>query len=199
MPHHSETKPLTTKIGAVHLQRAFARSLHRHWFAYLVEGIILLVLGLAAIVVPAIATMTVAIFLGSILVIAGFVGLISTIVARHAPGFWSSLFSAVAEIVAGAVLMVAPIGTVGALTLVLVVFFLLEGIASGFYALAHRRALSRRWAWVLAAGFIDLVIVTVLLLGLPGRAEWAFGLLIGVNMVLGGVSLIAISLRASDT
>src|SRR6201987_1043111 len=112
------------------LQRALAQSVHEHWVLFLVEGIILVVLGVLAIVIPPLATLAVTIFLGWLFLISGIVGLFTTFWARHAPGFWWSLLSAALGIGAGVVLLAWPVGGAVSLTLVLIVFFLIEGIAS---------------------------------------------------------------------
>jgi uncharacterized membrane protein HdeD (DUF308 family) len=80
--------------------------------------------------------------------------------------------------------------------LVLIVFFVVEGAATIMYALEHRRELSGRWEWMLVSGIIDLVLAGIIFAGLPGTAEWALGLLVGINMVFGGMALVAIALHA---
>ena len=65
-------------------------------------------------------------------------------------------------------------------------FFVIEGIATIMYALEHRRELSGRWEWMVASGCVDLALATLVVLGLPGTAPLAIGILVGVNMVLGG-------------
>src|SRR5690242_3129166 len=76
------------------LPRRFLTSLRDHWVLFLVEGIVLVVLGLAAIMLPVVATLALAIFLGWLFLISGIVGLITTFMMRNAPGFWWSLLSA---------------------------------------------------------------------------------------------------------
>jgi uncharacterized membrane protein HdeD (DUF308 family) len=178
------------------LQRAVRTSLHEHWVLFLVEGIILLVLGLAAIIVPQFATLAVAIFLGWLFLIGGVVGLVSTFWMRRAPGFGWSLLSAVLAMVAGVVLIGWPVGGALSLTLVLIAYFVIESVASIMFALEHKRALSGRWGWMLASGIVDLILGCIILAGLPGAALWIVGLLVGVNMVFGGTSLIAMALHA---
>jgi uncharacterized membrane protein HdeD (DUF308 family) len=73
------------------LQRSVAESVHRHWRLYLIEGIVLVLLGVLAIVVPQIAALALTIFLGWLLLISGVVGLFMTFTMRAAPGFWWSL------------------------------------------------------------------------------------------------------------
>ena len=83
------------------LRRAVLVSLHDHWRFYLIEGIILIVLGAAAIIVPPIATIAATILFGWLFLISGIVGLFTTMSMRGVPGFWWSLFSAILAIVGG--------------------------------------------------------------------------------------------------
>src|SRR6202043_4279204 len=96
---------------------------------------------------------------------------------RQAPGFWWSLVSAILGIAAGIILLLWPLSGVLSLTLILIVFFVIEGIASIMFALDHKRELSGQWGWMLASGIIDLILATIILTGLPGSAAWAIGLL----------------------
>ena len=112
------------------------------------------------------------------------------------PGFWWSLISAALAVLAGIVLLARPMQ--GALTLTIVVgaYFLAEGVATIMYALEHRRELSERWSWLLIAGLVDILIAGMIITGLPGSAEWAIGLLAGINLMFGGATLIGMALAA---
>jgi uncharacterized membrane protein HdeD (DUF308 family) len=176
----------------------FQGAVRRHWFMFLLEGIVLLVLGAAAIVVPPLATLAVTIFLGWLLLIGGIVGLISTFWMRQAPGFTWSLISAVLGIVAGGVLVAWPLGGVLSLTYVMILFFWIEGVASIFFALDHRRQLTGRWQIMLFSGIVDLILGIIIVVGLPGSALWAIGLLLGINLVFGGAALISMALAARE-
>ena len=178
------------------LQRALAQSVREHWVLFLIEGIVLVVLGILAIVVPPLATIAFTLFLGWLFLISGIVGLFTTFWARQAPGFWWSLFSAVLAIAAGIVLLAWPVSGAVSLTLLLIVFFTIEGVLSIMYALEHKKELSGRWGWMLVSGIIDLVLAGIILIGLPGTAVWALGLLVGINMLFGGSALIAMALHA---
>jgi uncharacterized membrane protein HdeD (DUF308 family) len=181
------------------LQRALAQSVRDHWVLFLVEGIVLVVLGILAIVVPVVATLAVEIFIAWLLLISGIVGLITTFMARHAPGFWWSLISAVLAIAAGVVLLGWPVSGAMSLTLLLIVFFTIEGIVTIMYALEHKKELSGRWGWMFASGIIDLILAVMIFAGLPGTAAWAIGLLVGINLLFGGTSLIAMALHARSS
>jgi uncharacterized membrane protein HdeD (DUF308 family) len=103
-----------------------AAALREHWLAYLIEGILLVVLGAAAIVVPSWATLTVTIFLGWLFLLSGLVGLITTFWLKRAPGFWWSLLSAVLAVVVGALLIGWPVSGAMSLTLALLIYFVAE-------------------------------------------------------------------------
>lgn len=167
-----------------------------HWGFFLAEEIILILLGLAAILEPLVATFALSIFIGWLLIISGIVGLFSTFKMRPAPGFWWSLISAILAIVVGALLIWHPVAGVISLTLALIIFFIIEGVASIMFALEYRSSLPARWGWMVVSGIVDLILAAIILLGLPGSALWALGLLLGINMVFGGTTLVVMALDA---
>lgn len=177
-------------------QRAAAAALHEHWVFFLVEGVVLLVLGATAIVLAPLATVAVTILIGWLVLVSGVVGLFNSIWMREAPGFWWSLASALLAIVVGILLLASPTGGAVSLTIVLSAFFIVEGAVSIMFALDHRRELTGRWAWMIVSGIIDLILGGMIFAGLPSTAAWAIGLLVGINMVFGGAALIGMALAA---
>jgi uncharacterized membrane protein HdeD (DUF308 family) len=178
------------------LQSRVQAAVREHWKAFLFEGILLAVLGLAAMIVPPLASLAVTIFVGWMFMISGIAGLVLTFWARALPGFWWSLISAALAVLAGGILLAQPVKGVYALTLVIGIYFVAEGVTTIMYALEHRRELSERWLWLLIAGIFDVLISFMIISGLPGSAEWAIGLLVGINLVFGGASLIGMALAA---
>jgi uncharacterized membrane protein HdeD (DUF308 family) len=178
------------------IQRAITQSIREHWKLFLIEGIILVILGILAILIPVAASIAVTIILGWLFLVSGIVGLITTFWARHAPGFWWALLSAVLATAAGIVLLLWPVSGTISLTLLLIVFFVIEGVVSIMYALEHKKELSGRWGWMLVSGIIDLILAVMIWAGLPSTAAWALGLLVGINMLFGGTSMIAMALHA---
>jgi uncharacterized membrane protein HdeD (DUF308 family) len=181
------------------LQSKVSAAVREHWKAFLFEGILLVILGLAAMIVPPLASLAVTIFLGWLFLISGIAGLLLTFWARQLPGFWWSLISAVLAIVAGFILLTRPVQGTLTLTIVVGAYFLAEGVATIMYALEHRRELSQRWSWLLVAGLMDIVIAGIIIAGLPGSALWAIGLLVGINLLFGGATLIGVALAAHAT
>jgi uncharacterized membrane protein HdeD (DUF308 family) len=174
-------------------------TIRAHWTLFLIEGILLVILGIAAIILPEVATLAFTLIIGWLFLISGGVGLVTTFWMRNAPGFWWALLSAVVAIAAGVVLLLWPINGVISLTLLLIAFFVIEGIATIMYAIEHKNQLSGRWGWMLASGIVDLILAGIIFAGLPGTAAWALGLLVGINMLFGGTAMIGMALAARET
>ena len=187
---------MTLPQDVTKLQSEMSAAVREHWKAFLFEGILLAVLGLAAMIVPPLAGLAVTIFLGWMFLISGIAGLVVTFWARQMPGFWWSLISAALAVLAGLVLLARPMQGVLTLTIVVGAYFLAEGVATIMYALEHRRELSERWSWMLFSGVLDILISAMIITGLPRSAEWAIGLLVGINLLFGGASLIGVALAA---
>jgi len=187
------------KIDVRGPQGVIVKSLRAHWKFFLIEGIVLLILGAIAVVVPPVATVAVELFIGWLILLSGVLGLVMTFQTRGSPGFGWSLLSALLGIVVGIVLLMWPLSGVLSLTVMLTAFLTLEGVASIMYALAHRRESSSRWELMLVSGIVDLILAGLILAGLPGTAAWAIGLIVGVNLLFGGVALVAMALQARGT
>jgi uncharacterized membrane protein HdeD (DUF308 family) len=183
--------PTSSGLGA-----AVAKALHEHWRLLLTEGIILILLGAAAIIIPPLAGLAVTIWLGAVFLVGGAVGLVASLRARNAPGYGWAILSSILALVAGALLLWNPMQGLLTLTYVLIAFFIFDGVTMVMFAIAHRRELTGRWEWLLINGFVDILLAAIILTGLPGSAAWALGLLLGIDLVFGGSSLIAIALAA---
>jgi uncharacterized membrane protein HdeD (DUF308 family) len=164
-----------------------------HWKRFLVQGLILELLGLLAFAMPFWGTLAVAILLGWLLLFGGIVRVIPLVWAKHLPGYWWSLGAAMLAIVAGLLLLVRPLQGMMSLTLLLMLLFLIEGVAAIVSALDFRHH-TKRWGWLLVRGLIDLVLVAIIWSGWPGSAGWAIGVLVGVNLFLMGLTMVVMAL-----
>ena len=178
------------------MEPGFRRMIHEHWGGFLTEGILLVVLGIAAILLPPLAGLATTVILGWLFLIAGVIGLVATFRARQAPGFAWSALSGVVAVLAGLALLWNPVQGLFTLTAVLTGFFILDGLFMIVFAIAHRREMSGRWEWLMFNGVLDLILAAVVISGLPGTLVWALGLLVGIDLLFGGVSLIAMALHA---
>ena len=182
--------------GLNNLESEISQPMRHYWAVFLGEGIALLALGVLAILAPIVATLTITLAFGWIFLISGIIGLTTTLHARHAPGFRWSLVSAVLSLIVGLLLLVWPISGAISLTILLAAFFAADGIAMIMYALEHRRELSGRWGWVLLNGIVDLLLAAIILVAFQTSAGLVLGLLIGIDMILGGIALIGMALHA---
>ncbi|HUC12195.1 MAG TPA: HdeD family acid-resistance protein [Stellaceae bacterium] len=177
------------------VRRRLASAFHAHWKLFLAEGLVMMVLGLLAIAVPEIASLAITIFIGWLFFVGGIFRTISVVQHRNMPGFGWSLATAVLAIALGLILLLRPIAGVLTLTIALVAFFIIEGIAAILLALEHRKHLPS-WGWVLFSGLVDLLLAFLIWDGWPSSAAWAIGLLVGINMVFSGLSLVMTALAA---
>ena len=188
--------PTDQPVNTAEISDAVTKAIHDHWLMFLVEGTVLVLFGVIAIIAPPLAGLATTMILGWLFILGGAVGLGSTLRARHAPGFGWSILSALIAVVAGGAILWLPWQGLATLTYVLIAFFIVDGIVIIILALEHRRELSGRWEWMMVGGVMDLVLAAIIISGLPGTLTWALGLLVGIDLVWGGVSLIGIALAA---
>ena len=186
---------MTTPPDIEGIRRRMAATIHAHWKLVLAQGILLMVFGLLAVAMPNIATLAVEIFVGWLFFIAGIFRAVSVWHARQMPGFGWSMLSGLLAVLLGLILIARPLAGVLTLTMVLIAFFVLEGITAIVVAVQHREHL-RSWGWVLFSGIVDLLLAYLIWAGWPSSADWAIGLLVGINMVFLGLSLLMTALAA---
>lgn len=167
-------------------------SIQRNRNFYLIEGVIFAILGILAIALPGLFTLTVELFIGWLFVIGGIVLGYRTITAKGAPGFWFSLFSAIIYIIIGLLLVFNPLAGVLTLTALLIILFLIQGFAQ--IALGLEMKAHSAWGWYVFSGIISLLLAVIIWSGWPGTAVWAIGLLVGINLLFAGITQIAIAL-----
>ena len=160
---------------------------------FLTEGILLLLFGAAALLLPPLVGLVTVILLGWLLIATGLIGMITTLVGHHAPGFRWSLVSAFVTLVVGAMMFAWPLGGLISLSTALGLFLMLDGGLAIGLAFRHYRHLTPRWAWLLFNGATDILFAFVVLLWLPNFAAWALGFFIGADMIIGGATLVALA------
>ncbi len=178
------------------LQSDMSAAVKAHWKAFLFEGILLAVLGLAAMIVPPLASLAVTIFLGWMFLISGIGGLIVTFWARNMPGFWWSLISAALAVLAGLILLAGRCRACSRSPSLSAPIFSPKASPPSCMRWSTAANCPNRWSWLLFGGLMDILIAFLIISGLPGSAEWAIGLLVGINLLFGGATLIGMALAA---
>jgi len=163
-------------------------AIRRHWVLFLIQGLIMLVLGFLAIGEPMVATLAVALFAGWLFLIGGIVGLLGLFTARRAPSLWWTALSSLLGIVVGLYLIRRPLAGVLSLTLVVAAYFAAQGVVQIIAAFLHRGSIPS-WGWMLLGGVVNILLAAIIFSGWPGTAEWTLGLLFGINLLVWGLSL----------
>ncbi len=158
----------------------------------IVWGVLLIVFGMLAVGSPFIAALAVNVVIAWLIVLAGAVHLI---VAFHAHGTGSliwKLLVGLAYLFFGAYLIMHPVLGVASLTLVLASLFLIEGVLD--IVLFFRMRSVQGSSWVLVDGVITLLLGLMIYLRWPSSSVWAIGTLVGVSMIISGVTRVMLSL-----
>jgi uncharacterized membrane protein HdeD (DUF308 family) len=155
-----------------------------------VEGVLFIILGGLAIIFPMISTLSVELFLGWIFLFAGLIQLYRAFKWRERYGLWWPLLNAILSIVVGALLLAYPLRGVLTLTILLIVYFILDGITKVIWAISNRDIVP--WGWLIVSGLLSMAIAYIIWSGWPGTALWALGLLAGINLIFFGASLFGI-------
>jgi uncharacterized membrane protein HdeD (DUF308 family) len=181
-------EPVISVDQAARIMRdAMRDAIKRHSLWYMIQGILMMIAGLVALVFPLISSVAVVLFLGWLLILSGILQGISLIGATNVPHFWLQLISVVLSIVIGLMFLNDPGGGLVALTLLLVVFFIVGGMARIVFALTIRPLAD--WGWVLASGVIGVLLGIYLFASLPLTATWLLGLLFGIQLLTEGAAL----------
>jgi len=155
-------------------------------------GVLLIAFGVFAIGEPFIAAVTVTIAVGWLIILAGVVHLMLAFHAHRAGRLVWKLLVGVAYIGFGVYLISHPLLAVASLTLVLAALFLIEGILDVilFFNMRPMRASF----WVLVDGIITMLVGIMISLHWPSSSVWAIGVLVGISMIISGVTRVMLSL-----
>ena len=165
--------------------------LRDRWKGLRVAGVLAILGGVVAIIVPAVASVATAIFIGWILLFAGAWMLFDAWSVRGAGRIAIRLLWAVLTVFAGFYLLLAPLDGTVTLTFVLVVYFIAIGVVRIVEGFALRGMPNA--GMVGLNGALSLLIGLLILIDFPSSADWAIGLLVGIDLLFAGWALLALS------
>jgi uncharacterized membrane protein HdeD (DUF308 family) len=183
----------STTLEIKHIQQQMQTYFQTHWKLFLAEGVLLILLGFIAIIVPQFFTVAIVVSLGWILLFGGIFLIVRALYFFRMPGFGLWLFMGLLQAIIGYLFLTQPLDGMLTLTMLMALFFAFEGIAKISFALMMRPL--AHWGFVLFSGVTALILAVVVWVGWPGTADWLLGLFFGINMFFGGWSLVNISLR----
>ncbi len=159
------------------------------WF--LGAGIIMILLGAAAITVPLAASIAVEVIFGWIIALSGVVKIVHSFRALSTGRCALRLIGGILYLIVGIMFLKYPLSGVLTITLLLAILFALEGAIKIVVSLQLKPVFS--WKWLLASGIAAIVLAVILSSGFPGEAAWMLGILIGVNLLFSGMTMVILS------
>jgi uncharacterized membrane protein HdeD (DUF308 family) len=178
---------MSIEAAAQALREATRETVRRYSSWYLIQGALMFIAGIVALVYPFVSSAALVLFLGWILIVSGIVQGIGLIGAQNVPNFWLQLVSAVLSIIVGVLFLRRPGEAVVTLALLLIVFFMVEGFAKIVFSLTIRPL--PNWGWVLVSGIIGVLLSIYLLTNLNTTAVWLLGVLLGIQLICEGLAL----------
>jgi uncharacterized membrane protein HdeD (DUF308 family) len=171
-------------------------ALRRAWKTLMAVGVLAILIGCVAIVVPAVASVGTAIFIGWILIIAGVFLVAGAFAAVSIGSLVLRLLWALLTVIVGLWLVVEPHNGTLTLTLILGLYFLFMGMTRVAVAFAAR---GQQGAGLVGlSGFAGLLIGILVLVEFPSSADWAIGLLVGIDLIFAGWTLVSVALVGKD-
>ncbi|MEI6626748.1 MAG: HdeD family acid-resistance protein [Thermoleophilia bacterium] len=172
-------------------------ALGKSWKLLLTAGIISVVLGAIAIIVPPLASVTITYLVGILLLI-GAVAYVAEAISRGSTGhrIWSAVL-AVLYVFAGVWLIVNPVSGTITLTWILAIFFLMIGVLRLIAGIASRGKVPNS-GWTIINGVLSILIAALVIGNLPSSAAWAIGLLVGIQLLFDGIALIATAMAGKQ-
>jgi uncharacterized membrane protein HdeD (DUF308 family) len=184
---------MATFTGIVNADATAAPLGHR-WGWLLVLGVVEIAAGCIAIAVPVVASLAAVAVFGAVLLVTGILQLIHAFQVRAWPrSAWYGL-GGVLYAIAGVLVVAYPLGGALTLAVLIAVLFFADGTLRVAFGVMVRPIPG--WGWLVAAGICSIVVGVVLLLGWPATALWATGLLLGVNLIVTGVTHASLALAS---
>ncbi|MGC1092497.1 MAG: HdeD family acid-resistance protein [Pseudolabrys sp.] len=179
--------PMSVEAASQVIREAMREKVRRHSFWYILQSVLMILAGIMALVFPIISSAAIVIFLGWLLIFSGILQAFSLLDARHVPHFWLQLVSVVLSVLVGILFLRNPGAGLLTLTLLLIVFFMVEGISKIIFSLTIRPF--PNWGWVFASGVIGILLAFYLWANTPVTAVWLLCVLLGIGLISEGAAL----------
>jgi uncharacterized membrane protein HdeD (DUF308 family) len=166
----------------------------RGWFIGL--GIAFLVLGMLSIFLPLLASLATTVVIGWLLVLGGLSQGYHALQNPRWGGRGWAFVGALVHVLAGLLVILFPVVGTMMLTLILASFLAASGILKIVRGIQHKRLPA--WGWLVFDGVLSLVLGGMILLGWPSTAVWALGLLVGIDLVFSGSSMLVLGVTAGQ-
>ncbi len=154
---------------------------------YLAMGIFLVISGIIALVSPVATTVVTNVFIGWFLIFGGVIQFFAAIINRKEGGMWIGMIMGVLALILGIMMINNPIASVVSITLMMGIFFGVDGITKTFQSIAKRPV---HWGWMLTSGLISLLLAAMILMNLFASSTMMLGIFAGIYMLFAGMDII---------
>jgi uncharacterized membrane protein HdeD (DUF308 family) len=155
-------------------------------------SVLMIVVGLLAMAVPAVAGIAVTAFVGWLLVISGIAHLVFSWRSGTAGAVIWELLLGLAYGAIGFYLVTRPVVGLASLTLALAIYLFVEAVLE--FALSYQLRSHSGSGWLLFDGIVTLILSAMIWMTWPASTVWVVGTLVGVSMLFSGISRLMLSL-----
>ena len=152
-----------------------------------IAAVITIILGVLALVLPFMAGVAATYLLALNFVIAGILMTISAFNAKGWGGALGLMVLGVVSVLAGGFIFAHPLIGLMTITLFCIAGMFVAGIAKIAWVFKLPSG-SGRW-FLLISGILSIVVAAMLYSNFPFTALWMFGVLVGINLLVEGISL----------
>ncbi|MCK8603426.1 HdeD family acid-resistance protein [Desulfoferrobacter suflitae] len=178
---------ISLKSASRVMREAMRQTIKRYSIWYVVQGGLMMLAGAFAFAYPILPSSAVPHLLGWLLIASGIVQGASLIGARDVPHFWVQLLSVLISVIIGLMFLRVPGDRLFVLTMLLIVYFITEGISKLILSLTIRPL--PNWQWVLVSGLIAIVAAILTWSKLPVTAIWVLCPLFGIVLLSEGAAI----------
>lgn len=157
-----------------------------------ITGIIFIILGVLSIAYPFYSSLGIETFFGALFLLGGIFHLFGSFEDKQREGYLWNFIVGVFYILAGVYLLSHPLIGLLVLTMVLIALFFAQGILTIVFGFQQRKS-TQKWIWSLISGLLTIGISTILVISYPISSLWIFGLLVGINMLVFGISILLLN------
>jgi len=185
---------ITVNEASTVLKVAVRDAIRRRWLLFLIQGATLVAAGLVALIFPAFNYGSLLELLGLLLIISAIASAVSLVGVGKVPFFWMQIASVILDVVVGWILLTRADTGLGAVTMLMMVLFLTEGVLGVTFAMMIRPM--KDWYWMLASGFVSILAALGVVYSLPETPIWMLSLLLAAHLISTGGAIGALAWRA---
>ena len=166
-------------------ERPLLELFRRYKQLFVIEGVLFILLGIFAICLPQVFSLTLDYFIGWLFIFLGLAIGIRSFQAAELPNKTATIISAIIYLALGALLVAYPMSGILTLTLLMGCYFVLDG-ATKIYGALQIKPIAN-WGWIFISGILSLILSAIIFGFWPQQAPWILGMLVGINLLVTGI------------